>query len=191
MDKKIEETIKVLNKGGIVIFPTDTAYGIGCRIDNGLAVKRLFELRKRPSSQAVPVLVSSIEMAKKYLQQVPIEVEERLMKKYWPGPLTIVLKSRNELVPSLVRGGGETLGVRMPNNKTTLEIIESIGVPLLGPSANFSGQKTPYSVFEIDEKLINLVDFVLEGETKEKDVSTVIDCSGSSWKILRQGVIKI
>lgn len=191
MDKQIGEAVKVFKNGGIVIFPTDTAFGIGCRIDNKDAVERLFEIRRRPKTKAVPVLFDTIDMARKYVREIPQKAES-LMKKYWPGALTIILCCNRVNVPLLVRGGGETLGVRIPNHKIIREIISKVGVPILGPSANFSGEKTPYSFKELDKKLIRLVDFVVSGETGGgKMASTVIDCSRKPWKIIREGATKI
>lgn len=191
MNKQIKEAVKILNKGGIIIFPTDTAFGIGCRIDNIQAVSRLFEVKKSPKNKPVPVLVSSVNMAQKYLVSIPSDVKEELMDKYWPGPLTIILPCKKNLVPSLVRGEGKTLGVRMPKHETILKIIEQLEVPLLGPSANFKNKKTPYDISDVDPELIKKVDFVLSGKTKYKNISTVIDCSLKPWKILREGVIKL
>lgn len=186
----LTEAIKILNQGGIVVFPTDTAFGVGCRMDDKNAVARLFKIRKRPKTQAVPVLVSSIEMAQNYLLPFPIDVR-RLMEKYWPGALTIVLPCRTELVPSLVRGQGLTLGVRMPSHPIPLAIINSIGVPILGPSANFHRKPTPYKYEDLDPELIKLVDYVVPGKCPVGMVSTVIDCSVKPWKIIRQGAIHI
>src|SRR6266581_654728 len=97
--EQIEQAVKVLNDGGIVIFPTDTAFGIGCRIDNSEAIKRLFAIRKRPETQAAPVLVSSLDMAQDYVLPIPGGVVEKLVKPYWPGALTIILPCREEKVP--------------------------------------------------------------------------------------------
>jgi len=188
---QIKTAVDIFKKGGIVIFPTDTAFGIGCRIDNEKAVEKLFRIRKRPLSQAVPVLVSSIEMAQKYLLSIPEEVKIKLIEKYWPGALTIILPCKKELVPKLVRGGGETLGVRIPNNDLILKIIEEIGMPILGPSANFSKGKTPFSFEDLDPVLIKLADYVIFGKTQEKKTSTLIDCSKKPWKILREGTLRI
>lgn len=190
MKQNVQKAIEVLNNGGIVIFPTDTAFGIGCRIDNERSVQRLFEIRKRPSTQAMSALVSSVEMAEKYVQ-ISEKVKEQLMKQYWPGALTIILPCDLEKVPHLVRGGGSTLGVRMPNHADLLEIIKEVGVPILGPSANFHGEKTPYSFEDLDKDLIKLVDFVLPGECSMGNVSTVIDCSQKPWKILREGAVSL
>ncbi len=190
MDKKIEKAIEILKNGGIVIFPTDTAFGIGCRIDDENAVKKLFEIRQRPRNKAVPVLISSIDMAREYTKQIPQDVEN-LMKEYWPGALTIILQCTEVKVPKLVRGGGDTLGVRMPNHVATLNIIKNLGVPLLGPSANFSGAKTPYKFKDLDIDLVKLVDYIVEGECLLKKTSTVIDCTKKPWKILRSGAISV
>jgi L-threonylcarbamoyladenylate synthase len=188
--EEIEKAIEILNNGGIIIFPTDTAFGIGCRIDREDTIQRLFKLRRRPESQATPVLVSSIEMAQEYLDSMPEDVRD-LIKKHWPGALTVVFGCKTDKVPSLVRGGGNTLGVRMPNHDKILKVIEKVGVPILGPSANFHGEKTPYKSNDLDPELIKLVEFVLPGETTIKEQSTVVDCSTKPWKILRLGAVKL
>ncbi len=191
MQEYIKKGVAILNQGGIILFPTDTAFGIGCRMDNEAAIKRLFGIRNRPETQATPVLVSSKEMAAEYLLAIPEAVEEKLIQRFWPGALTIVLPARTEKIPELVRGGRDTLGVRMPNHPIALEIISQVGVPILGPSANFHGDKTPFSFEELDPELVRLVDYVVSGECVSKQVSTVIDCSVNPWKILRQGAITL
>lgn len=190
MDKKINEAINILKQGGVVVFPTDTAFGIGCRIDNEEAIRRLFEIRKRPKNQPPPVLVDSLRTARAYAE-IPEDVEEKLIKKYWPGALTIILQSRIDKIPRLVKGKGVTLGIRMPNHPITLALIKGVGVPILGPSANFHGEKTPYEFVDLDKKLIALVDYVIPGKCALKKQSTVVDCSGKAWKILREGAVKI
>ncbi|HUQ85161.1 MAG TPA: L-threonylcarbamoyladenylate synthase [Candidatus Limnocylindrales bacterium] len=181
----------IIKNGGIVIFPTDTAFGIGCRMDDEKAVARLFKIRNRPETKATPVLVSGIEMAKDYWSEIPDLVIEKLIKPYWPGALTIVLQCQTEKVPGLVRGGGNTLGLRMPNNQKLLDLIDEVGVPIVGTSANFAGDPTPYSYDDLNPELKKIVDFVEKGECKTKEASTVIDCSQIPWRILRQGAVKI
>lgn len=192
MEHNIEKAIDIIKNGGIAIFPTDTAFGIGCRIDSESAVKRLFSLRKRPETQATPVLVDTVKMAQDYLlRPIPKEVIDNLIEPYWPGALTIVLPCQTDKVLSLVRGGGNNLGVRIPNHKTARRLIREVGIPLLGPSANFHGEKTPYSFTDLDPKLTTLVDIVVAGECSVCNASTVIDCSEKPWRILRQGAIKL
>ncbi|MGA2911176.1 MAG: L-threonylcarbamoyladenylate synthase [Candidatus Levyibacteriota bacterium] len=191
MNRQIDEAVKVLDQGGIVIFPTDTAFGIGCRVDNEKVVQKLFKIRNRPASQAAPILVNSLEMAKEYAAEVPEAVIQNLIKPFWPGALTIVLKANKQKVPLLVRGGGETVGIRMPNHPFILNVINKVGVPVLGPSANFHGEKTPFKFKDLDMKLVSLVDYVLEGECSIQEASTVIDCTKRRWEILRQGAIQV
>lgn len=190
MNNQIQKAIEILKSGGVGIFPTDTAFGIGCVIDDEKAVERLFDIRKRPPTQATPVLIDSIEMAREYFVHIPKEVEE-LMQKHWPGALTIVLQSRTEKIPSLVRGGGSTIGLRIPNHPVTRKLIRGVGKPILGPSANFHGEPTPYTFESLDPELVRLADFVLPGECSVKEASTVIDCTVRPWKILRQGKVSV
>lgn len=191
MNNELKTAGDFLKRGGIVIFPTDTAFGIGCRIDNEESVERLFKIRKRPNNMAVPVLVNSIKMTKAYLKEVDEKVLN-LMKKYWPGALTVVYNCKIDKVNPLIRGNGETLGVRMPDHKELLELIAYVGVPILGPSANFHDENTPYSAGDLNPELVGLVDFLLPGKTDGSGVaSTVIDCTKDPWKILRQGAVKI
>jgi len=191
MNEHILRSIKILEQGGVVIFPTDTAFGVGCRIDEENAIKKLFKIRNRPETQAAPVLVSDVKMAQQYFLQIPNRVKEELIDKYWPGALTIVLPCKKEKVPDLVRGGGNNLGVRMPNHELALKIIEGVGVPILGPSANFHGEETPFRFEDLDPELVKLVDYVVPGECTTKQASTVIDCSVESWKVLRAGAVKL
>lgn len=187
----LDKAIQLLKKGGVVIFPTETAYGVGCRMNDKRAARRLRRLRGREGGKPFLVLVSGTEMAKKYLQDLPAEVEE-LMKKFWPGPLTVVYFCRKDLVPSEVRAGGETLGVRVSDYQVTLDLVKRMGVPILAPSANFAGEKPAFKLEEINPELIKKVDFVLKlpcGGYKKP--STVIDCTRKPWRILREGVVKV
>lgn len=190
MDKiRIENAIRVLNEGGIIIFPTDTAYGIGCRLDNDRAIEKLFKIRRRPVNKAVPILVDSIEMIRKYVGKIDSDVLE-LAQNHWPGGLTIVFRCNKKTVPALARGGGETVGFRIPAHEQIREFIKQVGVPILAPSANFSGGKTPFSSSDLDPELIPLVDFVLKEDNRTNTLpSTVIDCSKKPWKILRNGAV--
>lgn len=191
MDEDLKQAIEIIKQGGIVIYPTDTAFGIGCRIDNEKSIERLFEIRKRPPQQATPVLFDSIERVKEFVLPFDEKVEA-LMKKHWPGALTLVLPCRVKKVPSFVRGGGPNLGVRIPDHETILGLISGADVPILGPSANFHGDPTPYEYLALDNELIKLVDFVLTGKTKGYGIaSTVLDASKNPWEIIRQGQVKL
>lgn len=191
IENYINSAVEIVKAGGVIIFPTDTAYGMGCRIDNEESVKKLFELRQRPLTKATPVLFDSIDQVNNYVKEIPTDVRENLMEKYWPGALTIILQAKKEKVTNQVLGGGSTIGVRIPGNEIIREIITQAGVPIIGTSANFHGQMTPYCYEELDPKLTGLVDMVVPGVCTVKKESTVIDAIVSPWKILRQGAIEI
>lgn len=186
----VQKAAKIIRDGGIVIFPTDTAFGIGCRVDDVDAVNRLFTLRRRDPNKATPVLASSLEMLEPYIEPVDDEVIEKLVKPFWPGGLTIVLPCYQEKIPEMVRKGS-TLGVRVPNHLTTLNMIDAVGLPIIGTSANFPGKPTPYHFADLDAELVQLVDYVIPGETFTKEASTVIDITQRPWKILRQGAVHV
>ncbi len=187
---QIQQAIKVLKDGGIVIFPTDTVFGIGCRLDNEEALKRLFKIRNRPKEKAVLAVVNSVEMAKEYVE-ISEEVQRKLINPYWPGGLTVVLPCDTEKVPSIARGGGNSLGVRQANHSVLFELIEGVGVPLVAPSANFAGEPTPKVFGDIDKNLLALADFVIDLPSGGSVSSTVIDCLVTPWKILRQGAVEV
>lgn len=190
MDTNFAQAQKILKNGGIGLLPTDTTYIITCRIDNKSTLERLFAIKERSSTQAVPVLVCDIDMAKSYVA-INQEIEEKLIQRYWPGALTVVASCDTEKVLPLIRGQGQTLGVRQPNYPELLEMIRAIGVPIVGTSANFHGKPTAYAKENLDPELIKMVDCVVDGKTFAGNASTVIDCSQKPWKILRQGAIEI
>lgn len=188
--KDIQKTIDVLKEGGIAIYPTDTAFGIGCRIDDVKAVDRLFTMRKRPVTQAMPILVSSIDMALVYFDS-PTHIVRHLIEKYWPGALTIIYRCKKNMVYGPLLGGGNTIGLRMPNNPVALAIIEGVGVPIAGSSANFHGEMTPYTFEDLDPEITKLVDIVVPGVCTLKSASTVVDCTVEPYKIIRQGEVDL
>ena len=187
MNKKVTDVFK---KGGIVIFPTDTAFGIGCRLDNEDSVKKVYDIRKRPIDKAMIALVGSVEMAENYVD-IPDDVKEKLTNKYWPGGLTIILNCKKEKVPSIVRSDGGTLAVRFPNQQVIIDVINDLGVPIIAPSANYSGERTPLYISEVDPTLLAKVDFVLEGMCTIRGISTIVDTTVLPWKIVREGVVQI
>jgi len=186
----IQKAIEIVKNGGVIIYPTDTAFGIGCRIDNNEAVERLFKIRKRPESKAVPMLVSSIDMAREYFDSVSPEVM-MLMNTYWPGALTIVYWVNEGKVNLKVRGNQTTIGIRMPDHLAALSLIRGVGVPIAGPSANFHGEDTPYIYKDLDSELVKLVDYVIPGKCSVQQSSTVVDCTKTPIQIIRQGIIHI
>lgn len=190
MSSELKQAVESIKHGGTAIFPTDTAFGIGCRIDDEKAVKRLFAIKQRSETQATPVLVDGIAMAEEYFQPISEKVK-KLMQMYWPGALTIVYPCREEKVSSYVRGGSNTIGLRMPNHDVPLSIIQEIGVPIIGTSANFHGKPTPYTISDLHPALMKKVDIVVPGICSLRQASTVVDCSTEPWKVLREGAIHL
>ncbi len=184
------EVIERFGKGEIGIFPTDTAYGIGCRMDNEESLKRVYEIRNRPMEKALLVLVASIEMAMEYVE-ISEDLRKNLLEKYWPGGLTVILRCYQDKVPGIIRANGPTLAVRLPDNEDVVHVIQKVGVPIAAPSANYSGAPTPVRLTEVDQTLIGKVDFVINGVCTMEGVSTIIDASNGKVEVVRQGVIKL
>ncbi|MFZ2025250.1 MAG: L-threonylcarbamoyladenylate synthase [Microgenomates group bacterium] len=188
IDEQIQKAIATVNAGGIIIFPTDTAFGIGCRIDKPESIDRLFKIRKRPATQALPVLVPNMEAAFPFYQHSS-DIVRRLMKIYWPGALTIVDMCKKELIYSPICGDGDTVGMRHPKHETLQRILDGVKIPIVGPSANFHGEPTPYRFEDLNPKLTSQVDFVVPGVCPIGTVSTVVDCTVTPYRIIRQGAV--
>lgn len=189
MKEELAKAIEIVRDGGVIIYPTDTACGIGGRIDNADTVTRVFSIKGRDLTKATPILFSSIGMVKEYVTDIPAEVEEKLMTEYWPGALTIILPAKEEKVHELIRGGGKTIGVRIPQYAAITELIHEVGVPLIGTSANFAGEPSIYTTNDIPEQLAALVDYIFPGECSLRKPSTVVDCTVTPWKVVREGSI--
>lgn len=176
-----------LKNGAIMIYPTDTLYGIGGNALQSNVVLRIFEVKKRPLELPVPLAVNSILMANN-LAHVSDDAE-KLMTAFWPGPLTIVLK-RKSIVPDEVTGGSDKVGIRIPNHSIPIKLIELTKFPLVATSANLHGQPSPTHVDEWVSKLGENVDLIINtGETLEGVSSTVLDLTSKPLKILRDGPI--
>ena len=169
----------ILKKGGTVIFPTDTVFGIGALYKDKKAIKRIYRIKKTPTTQQFPILISSISQVQKLVEINPLA--RNLIKKYWPGALTIIMKSKK---------GSKKLGVRMPNLKITKELIEKVG-PIVGTSANIHGDITPTIYEKLNPKIIKSADFVLKGKCTQQKESTVVDVSENKLVILRKGAIDV
>ncbi len=174
---ELNKAVNILKKGGVIIFPTDTVFGIGCQYNNQIALKRVRKIKG--SNQNFPILVASIEEAEKIVDLN--EQAKVLVQKYWPGGLTLVCKTKD----------GDKIGVRMPDSSRTLELIEKLGAPIIGTSANFHGDSAPKTFEDLNSILTKKVDFVLSGKCQRKKESTVIDTTVRPNIILRQGAVKL
>ncbi len=190
VDKK--QITAYLRQGKIGLFPTDTVYGVCCRVDDSGAVERIFQIKRREKEKPVLILSDTFERAKKYIKNYNIDFQKKqIIEKYWPGPLTIVFPANLKKVPSIVRAGGDTIAIRIPDKDDLREVIEELGVPIVAPSANLSGGKTFSSLARIDEKILSGVDFIVDGECTIKSASTIIDFSKDKIEILRHGALDL
>jgi L-threonylcarbamoyladenylate synthase len=187
---QVEKGIEILKQGGIVIFPTDTVYGLGASVFNEKAVRRVFEVKNRPLSMALPVLVSGIAQLKEIVTDMP-DIVDRLAKRFWPGALTLVLFKSGK-VPGIVTADEPTIAVRIPAHLVPLALIEGLGAPIIGTSANISGQPSPVTADSARRQLADKVDLIIDGGTSPGGKeSTILDLTKGKPVILREGPISL
>lgn len=186
----IAQVVDVFNSGGLVVFPTDTVFGIGCRIDQPESVERIFKIKKRENNKPLPILVASIDMALTYLDK-PNDIVRHLMVRYWPGGLTIIASCQKKLVYSPIRSKRNTIGIRMPDLPWLREVIAKLEVPIIGTSANISGKPAVVDSQDLDQQIAEQVDLVVKGKCSVGLSSTVVDGSGSEGVIQRQGSVVV
>lgn len=178
------EAAEVVSRGGVVIYPTDTVYGIGCNPFDVEAVRRVIEIKKR-EAKPMPVLIADVEMLS--LVAEPSDEELEAAFKLWPGPITILMK-RNPDLPLLVTAGEETVGVRVPAHLIPLTIMKRANKPLIGTSANISGQPSAIELKQIDESVLTGADLAIDGGvTFHRAPSTVIKIIEGRFTVIREG----
>lgn len=187
-DLSLQTPTQIIKNGGIVVFPTETVYGIGV---NGLdenAIKRLYKIKNRPLNKPISLLIGNIEMIEQVAKNISKE-EYILIKEFMPGPLTLVLE-KSDIVPDILTANSTTVGVRMPANDIALELINLANVPLATSSANFSGEDANLTIENIIDNFKNSVDYYIDGGECEIGVSsTVIKIVDETPYILREGSI--
>ena len=185
---KLQEAGKVILNGGLVLFPTETVYGIGANGLNEIAVKKIYIAKGRSSDNPLILHISDYDMLKTISQNIS-DIEYKLINKFWPGPFTIILE-RTSIVPNVVTGGLNTVGVRMPSNKIAHELIKYANVPIAAPSANISGKPSGTNLDDISEELFNKVDYIVNGGSCDIGLeSTVVRVINGIPHILRPGKI--
>jgi len=187
----LQVVLEVFSRGGLVVYPTETTYGIGADATNQQAVDKLLQYKKKRQGKPLSIAVANQEMAEQYVELN--STARNLYKTFLPGPVTIISKGKKKVARGVESEFG-TLGVRMPNYSLVLEIVKAFGKPITATSANASYQKRPYSVQDIldniSEKQKSLIDLVLDaGELPRNDPSTVIDTTLDEPSVLRQGII--
>lgn len=176
----LREAANILSRGGLVVIPTETVYGIAANMQNLAAIERLSEIKKRPEGKPFSLHIDAKEKIEEFAKDIPPSAY-KLTDKFWPGPLTLVLKSKDS----------GTIGIRMPDNDIALKVIAFSAVPVVCPSANISGRPAPKNFAEAIEGLNGLVNFAIDaGSTKLGLESTIVDLTVQPLQILREGAIK-
>ena len=182
-----------IKKGSLIIYPTDTVYGLGAIVTNEQSINNIYLAKSRSFTSPLIALLSSVDKVEEVatISDENREVLEKLAHAFWPGALTVILK-RKEHIPSIMVSGGDTIGVRIPNLDLAIKIIDLAGGILATTSANISGEASPKSYDELSEAIKSKVDILIDsGECKLGEASTIIDLTSNVPKILRKGAISI
>jgi tRNA threonylcarbamoyl adenosine modification protein (Sua5/YciO/YrdC/YwlC family) len=178
----------VLRDGGIIVFPTETVYGLGALADSKFGPHEIFEVKVRPADMPIPLLVETEDALDTWGVDVP-DYAYVLAKAFWPGAVTLVVKA-SEKVPRDFRAPNGTIGIRSPNHEVVMELIQAAGGPIFATSANTHGNPAPGSFEEVEQRIISHADVALDGgETEHQQASTVVDCTGPEPTIIREGAV--
>ncbi|MCK4388167.1 MAG: threonylcarbamoyl-AMP synthase [Dehalococcoidia bacterium] len=184
---QVKEAVQILKKGGVIVFPTDTVYGLGADAFNSKAVERIYEIKKRPRHLPLPLLLSDVSQVTMIAESVP-DSGWFLASRFWPGGLTLVLPKAASLPTYLTKG--PTVAVRVPNHPICLAIIKRLGRPIIGTSANISGRPSSLTADKVKQQLGGKVDLIIDGgKCPGGGESTIVDVIGEMPVVLRQGII--
>jgi L-threonylcarbamoyladenylate synthase len=188
--ENIRKASEVIKSGGLVAFPTETVYGLGADGLNPVAAAKIFEAKNRPAFNPLILHINSVSMLRN-VAYYSKGITEELIEKFWPGPLTLVLRKK-VIVPEIITAGHETVAVRMPANETALKLIEFSGRPIAAPSANVFGKLSPTSAKHVHKQLKGKVDIILDGgKTNVGIESTIIEIEGNDFYLLRPGGLPV
>lgn len=187
---EIKIAAETIIKGGIVAFPTETVYGLGANALNAKAVEKVYEVKGRPKDNPSIVHIEDKKDVYRLTSEIP-EKAEGLMKKFWPGPLTLIFK-KSKIVPDITTASLDTVAIRMPDNKIALALIRGSKVPIAAPSANLAGKPSPTSAEHVIHDLYGKIDIILDGgKTRIGVESTVLDLTTGTPTLLRPGGITL
>ncbi len=188
--KAVSVAAKIIRRGGIVAFPTETVYGLGADALNPKAVRKIFRAKRRPFDDPLIVHISNVRRLHDLAERVDVRTKI-LAERFWPGPLTLVLK-KSKIVPKITTAGLGTVAVRMPSHKTALMLMEEAGCPIAAPSANLFGKPSPTSAGHVKHDLGGRIDAIIDGgKTRIGVESTVLDVTGKTPVLLRPGGIAL
>lgn len=187
-ENKLKEAAQIIKSGGIVIFPTETVYGIGTNGLNSQAIKKLYHIKGRNTKNPINLLVSNMKMVEKIAKDIS-PLEYKLMEEFFPGPFTIILKKKS-IVPDIITSGLDTVGVRMPSGKIAKSLVELADTPIAAPSANISGKPSITNLDDILEDFSDKVDCIINGGKSKIGIeSTIVKVIDNIPHILRPGFI--
>jgi len=185
---QVERGISILRQGGVVSFPTDTVYGLGAQANIGHAVERIYQLKGRPQHMALPLLLADISQMEEVADYVP-DVAWLLARSFLPGALTLVM-FKSDAIPDVVTGGGRTVAVRIPAHPIPVALVQGLGVPIVGTSANRSGEPSALTADKVHLYFGDTIDLVIDGDKCPGGrESTVVDVTKEKPLILREGAI--
>nr|WP_106783513.1 L-threonylcarbamoyladenylate synthase [Lysinibacillus timonensis] len=186
-EKCYSQAVDLLNEGEVVAFPTETVYGLGAVATNDEAVKKIFAAKGRPSDNPLIVHIGSLDEVSTYIEEIP-EVAKKCMDAFWPGPLTIVMKAKKDVLAPSVTAGLSTVGLRMPSHPVALKLLQTLRKPVAAPSANRSGKPSPTKADHVEEDLQGVIPLIVDGGTTGIGLeSTVLDVTVNPPAILRPG----
>ena len=190
IEKVADAVAEVLQSGGVIIYPTDTIYGIGANAFNEEAIEKVMNIKNRDSEKPLSVFVKDIKSARR-IACIDSKVE-KMLENIWPGPITAILRKK-DIVPYLLTGNGETIAVRIPQNKFILHLLEKVEFPIIATSANISGENNLFDAEEIMKTFgnkKNQIDlFVNIGNIKKTQASTIVDLTTTIPRIVRMGIV--
>lgn len=189
-ESEITKAAQIIKQGGLVAFPTETVYGLGANALEEAAAKKIYEAKGRPSDNPLIAHIASMEELEPLVLQIP-DVVEKLADRFWPGPLTLVMK-KSAQVPYGTTGGLDTVAVRMPDDPVASRLIALSGVPIAAPSANRSGRPSPTTAEHVLQDMDGRIDMILDGGPVGIGVeSTILDVSGETPVLLRPGAVTL
>lgn len=188
--KTIIEIANALKEGKLVVFPTDTVYGIGTNAYDKNACQKIYEVKGRPKYKPLIVLISDIAMLKEIVDYIS-PAEQKLINAFWPGPLTIKFKKKIGVLPDIISAGDDYIRVRLINESITSKLIQTAEVPIVAPSANLSGSLTGTKIENITKELGDKVDYIIDcGNIENDTVSTIVQVEKEKVIVIREGKIK-
>ncbi len=190
MNQKLSKIAQEMKNGKIVIFPTETVYGIGTNAFDERACEKIFKIKERPNEKPLIVLISDFSMLYSMVDEINI-IEQKLIDRFWPGPLTIIFKRKKDCnLSNVVTANQDTIGIRMTSGKIARLLIQESGVPIVAPSANLSGRSDGSKINQIYQELRKKVDYIIDcGDIVDMVPSTIVQVMDSKIQILRRGKI--